>query len=217
MLEGLMSKELEFYFDDLLTSGLNLEYRILRSELLYSSDESPEVAALDYLKSLSSVFDGFMYLVVASHTSEQQTLLRRKKGIFWNFKPLKKLNNITSEVFYESDKSRLVGIVDLSGFNYDSCEQALLNWTSSFIILSNKKIIDMTKYIDTFISEDQESFIPFNFKSIANAINKLGETSVVRYFPADNGRHEVLALAETKDFDSNLLKNFNEIINKKGG
>lgn len=200
MITSIKSKDCRFYFDANLADPLALKIRELRSELEYDKDVFAGKTALKYIERISEGIDGNVYLLTVSQDISPSNKVRSKKGVLWQEKELRRLDNRSLEIGFSDGKSRLVSLVNLDGFNYDVSEALVLNWVFSLIILSTVSIDTLSKHIEGWLAKGDNSVLPYDYEVIAKDLASLDSTVVLRYFPADNGRPEMLVVVGDREF-----------------
>lgn len=203
-------KDDHFYFDANVAEPLVLKKKELRSELEYDADIFAEKTALKYIERISECFSGTIYLLTASQDIVQPSKVRTKKGALWQEKELRKLDSRNWELEVLEGKTRLVSLVSLNGFNYDASEAVILNWVFSLIILSTMDIDILSGYIEGWLAKGDNGVLVYNYDAIAKDLISLDSTVVLRYFPADNGRCEMLVVVGNRDF---IEENVEDCIN----
>lgn len=196
----LNTDEKTFFFDADISDSLLLEKFGLRSERDYDGDVRAGKTALKYIEEISKCFDGNVYLVTASQDIGPAKKIRSKKGVLWNEKSLRNLERYSGEVEVGMGSTRLVSLVKLEGFDYDTAEATVLNWVFSFILLTKLNIEDLSGFIEGWVAKEGSSVLAFNYDAVAKDLLGLSTTSVLRYFPADNGRDETLVVVGNREF-----------------
>jgi hypothetical protein len=209
--EGTNSLEHSFLFDADISGSLILVKQNIRSEASYSSDFDQVKTALGYLKKIKGSFGGKIYLVITSQDVSLPSKLRSKKGVLWDSSELKELPSINFEVELKDKKTRLVSVVDLNDFNYEGSGSKVLTWRSGFILLTDLEIKDVSTYASNWIEKDTKAFLTFNCQAISFDLAKLNNSAILRYFPPDNGRHEMLALYGNEMYVSRIYKNSDSV------
>jgi len=200
MSASLNADDKSFFFDADVSDLLLLEKIGLRSEQEYDGDVCAEKTALKYIQRISKCFDGNVYLVTASQDVGPANKMRSKKGVLWNEKKLRSLESYGGEVEVGMGSTRLVSLVKLEDFNYDAAEAIVLNWVFSFILLTEIGVEDLNSLIEGWVAKGGNSVLAFNYDAVAKDLLKLSTTSVLRYFPADNGRDETLVVVGNRVF-----------------
>ena len=201
-----------FYFDANVTEPLVLKRRELRSELEYDLDIFPEKTAMEYLKQVSGCFGRSIYLITVSQDISPISKLRTKKGLLWKEKELRKLSNRKWEIGFPDGKSRLLSLINLDEFNYKTSESVVLNWIFSLILLSKTDMNTLSMHVEKWVAKDEHSVLSYDYTAVAKSLVSLRSTVVLRYFPADNGRHEALVVVGNKKFiDKNIGNCINSI------
>ncbi len=191
--------EQQYYFNAIIDKPLSLELQTLREKSAYDADFSPESTAIKLIEKLSNQLEGNLYLIVVGNDIAPSNRLRSKKGALWGENELRKLDSRNFEVFVDDNNTRLVSLVDLSSFSYESPSK-VLNWLSSMLVLSNIDLDELTGLTDNWLSKDRKSVLPYNYDAIANTLYNQESTAVLRYFPADNGKPESLVAVGQKSF-----------------
>ncbi|GLR04325.1 hypothetical protein GCM10007906_19120 [Vibrio hyugaensis] len=204
----LHKNEKAFFFNVDLSDSLFLEKIKLRSEQEYDVDQCPEITALKYIEKISHCFDGNVYLVVASHDIGPASKLRLKKGALWSNKELRNLEGYSGEVEVALGSTRLVSLVNLEKFDYESEGEAVLNWAFSFILLTKLDLESFNGLVEGWVAKGEKSVLAFNYDAVARDLLKLSTTSVLRYFPADNGRDETLVVVGNRG----MLKDVSKVV-----
>lgn len=197
---SLNTDDTSFFFDADVVESLLLEKIGLRSGQEYDGDICAEKTALKYIERISKCFDGNVYLVTASQDVGPTNKIRSKKGVLWNEKKLRNLEAYSSEVEVGMGSTRLVSLVKLESFNYDAAEAIVLNWVFSFILLTKLDVEDLNCLIEGWMAKGGKSVLAFNYDAVAKDLLELSTTSVLRYFPADNGRDETLVVVGNRKF-----------------
>jgi hypothetical protein len=189
-----------FFFNADVSGSLLMEKIELRSEQEYDADISAENNALKYIEKISSCFDGNVFLVTASQDVGPTNKIRSKKGALWTEKKLRNLECYSGEVEVGMGSTRLVSLVKLEDFDYDSAEAIVLNWVFSFIILTKLDVEDLNGLVEGWVAKCGKSVLAFNYDAVAKDLLNLSTTSVLRYFPADNGRDETIVVVGNRAF-----------------
>lgn len=194
-----------FYFDANIVVPLVLKKRELRSELEYDADVFPEKTALKYLEQISECFAGKVYLLTVSQEIAPRSKVRSKKGMLWQEEELRELNSRNWEIDVSDGKSRLVSLINLDGFNYGVSETLVLNWLFSLIILSEIDMDVLRNHVEEWVAKGESGVLAYDYDAVAKSLVELESTVVLRYFPADNGRSEMLVVVGNRRFiDKNV-------------
>lgn len=189
-----------FLFNADIEPPLILRSQVLRTEAEYDEEKNPERTALQLLKRLIQCVGKRAYLVIASQGAEIPNRVRSYKGLLWNQEELRLLEHDRHEVEVRDGRTRLVAVVDLQNFSYASSDNFLLSWTNSFLFLSEKNLLEISEYAKKWIDYDQVSILPFNFRLMAKDLRDLDSSAILRYFPADNGHNEMIAIVGDGNF-----------------
>ena len=191
--------EQQYYFNAAIDGPLSFSLQILREESAYDADLAPETRALKYIENLAKRSAENVYLIFAENDMAPSSGLRMKKGALWGDCQLRELDNRSFEVLIYENYTRLVSIVDLKDFSYDSPSK-ILNWMSSLLLFSNLNLDEISLLVREWFSKDRKSVQPYNYDAIAKTLCNLSSTAVIRYFPADNGRPESLVAVGQKSY-----------------
>ena len=200
MSASLNTDDRPFFFDADISDSLLLEKIRLRSEQEYDGDIYAEKTALKYIERISKCFNGNIYLVTASQDVGPANKMRSKKGVLWNEKKLRSFESYSGEVDVGMGNTRLVSLVKLKDFNYDAAEAIVLNWVFSFILLTKLDVEDLNNLVEGWVAKGGNSVLAFNYDAVAKDLLALSTTSALRYFPADNGRDEILVVVGNREF-----------------
>jgi hypothetical protein len=151
------------------------------------------------VKNVRKKFNFTAYLVVASSDVSSPKKVRSKKGVLHNTKELQKLDHCNLEYDVNDGKTRLVSLVNLNDFEFNNSEGLILDWMHSFILISEAHIDKIVELIPNWINLDQKNnILPFNYDYIYRDIIDFKDAVLMRYFPADNGRDEIIAVVSNK-------------------
>ncbi len=202
---------LESLFPANLDEQLVVRQQELRSEAVYDKDTYAETTAQKYIKKIVQCFGDKAYLLVAGEI-DRPNRIRSHKGLFWDEKGLRELDRRDGEFDVEGGYTRLASLVDLDGFNYDEPTGYVLSWLVGIILLTDINIDTMNSFVEEWLMKS-DSILPFDYEAIAKGLVKLPTTAVLRYFAADNGRIETLAVVGNKEFvDGRIEKCIRSII-----
>lgn len=104
----------------------------------------------------------------------------------------------------------MASFINLDGFQYDTSHNVILNWLDSIIILSYLEFSELSKYVTNWIDKT-DSILGFDYTAIADDLNLLKSSAVLRYLPCGDGYDEALAVVGNKDF---LEENVNKFLSK---
>ena len=120
--------------------------------------------------------------------------LKSKKGLLWSRPSLSSLPYETYEIMIgNAGMSSLAAWVDLNDFEFRSDSDLILNWCYSFIVITREDDIDWKSKIPNWIGKNSESSDDFDFTLIFRDLVSLKRTGILRYFPPDNGRNEMIS------------------------
>jgi len=189
----------QYYFNAVVQAPLLLKLQTLRDELAYNADSCPEITALKFIEKISKCFKGHIYLINIGSDIAPPSNLRAKKGALWGANELRKLDNRSFQILIDGNNTRLISLVDLKGFSYESPSK-VLNWMSSMLLLSTLDLDELASVASDWVSKEQESVLPYNYDAIVKTLQSLESTAVLRYFPADNGKPESLVAVGQKNY-----------------
>lgn len=200
-----------YYFNAVINDPLVVLKNVLRSDAEYEKSIAAEKSALNYLQQVVDCLEGNTYLLTISPSIDKRSLLRTKKGVLWKEKQLRSLKRSNFEVDIGVG-TRIVSLVDLEEFKYDSSENLILNWMFSFVIVSKSDLTVLSEYVESWVEKDPKMLLPFNYSVIAQDLLKLRGTTILRYFPADNNRSEALVFVGNKEnFNSDVIDRISAI------
>ncbi|QDU09058.1 hypothetical protein [Gimesia aquarii] len=188
-----------FIFDAELANSLVIKKWQLRSEEKYDSDPNPKLTALSYLQSILKCSQKSHYLITVSEL-EKASKYRSKKGIFWNIRDLQHLDTNYFEIFNDKGMSRLAAVVNLENISSGDSTDLILNWGISMILLTDMKLKYVTPEIEKWISTNTKSSFGYNYDLAANTLLNNRNMAILRYFPADNGSNEQIAIIGDDSF-----------------
>lgn len=191
--------EQRYYFNAVVDAPLSFKHHTLREESAYDADSNTEITALKFIEKVSICSKENIYLIIAGNDIAPSNGLRTKKGVLWGESKLKKLDHRNFEVIIDENNTRLMSIVDLKDFSYDSPSK-VLNWMSCMLLLSNLNLDKLAGLVSEWVSKDRKSALPYNYDAVAKTLHDLESTAVLRYFPADNGKSESLVAVGQSSF-----------------
>lgn len=194
-----------FYSDDNVVEPLIFKTIQLRTEAQYDADIYAEKTAMSYIEKIVNAFESNVYLLTVSQDVINPSKLRTKKGVLWGEKGFRGLDYRNGEFDVNNGRTRLYSLVNLDGLNYDKPEPLVLNWISSLILFTKMDIDFLNNYVGNWLSHGKEIILPFNHNALAQDLLLLNTTAIMHYFPADNGRNEILALVGNKSFINETL------------
>lgn len=183
--------EKHLYFPAELGGLLKMSVRELRSEPEYDADTCAEKSALKYLLKLQQCFNGEFFLATSSRVA-QRDRIRSYKGVLWGDSVLQSLKHHEVEIDLGGGNTRIVAVVNLDKFTFTTSEDLLLNWGDSLMFLTDIGLDDMMECVQNWIARGSDAYLAFDYEAIAKDLRCMEATVVLRYFPADNGRSEVL-------------------------
>jgi hypothetical protein len=172
--------------------------KTLRSEEEYDNDLNAGGAALKFIHTFSKCFLGNVYVAISGQQIVKSNSFQARKGVLPPQSCLRKLE--LREIPVTNEFSRLGVVVSLAGFDYSKEDQMLLNFGYSMLILSRQSLDDIYPVVRHWLANESNSLLGFNYDAVVNDLLKFGDTAVMRYFPADNGRHEMLVVIGNEHF-----------------
>ena len=187
--EGVSWANRAFYFSGELASPVVAKLWQFRSETKYDRAECPEDGALDLIQQFVNCTNTRAYLLLASYIAANSAF-RSKKGILWDYKELRQLRHLAFDCDCGNSKSRLVALVDLSEFGFDSSHRAILDWLNGMLVLCRNETECVREMVEGWISTDVHDVLAFDHDCVGKSLQQDPAIGVLRYFPSDNGRSE---------------------------
>jgi hypothetical protein len=172
--------------------------KTLRSEAEYDNDLNAGRTALKFLHSFSKCFQGNIYVVISGQQIVKSNSFQARKGVLSPQSYLRKLE--LREIPAANELSRLGVVVSLAGFDYNKEDQMLLNFSYGMLILSKQGLDDISPVVKHWLANESNALLGFNYDAVINDLLKFNNTAVMRYFPADNGRCEMLIAIGNEPF-----------------
>jgi len=172
-----------------------------RSEEEYDRETQPEATALRLLQRVIACTRKKSYVVTVSDL-DKSSPLRSKKGVLWEWRHsvLPKLCRRSFEVHAATGSSRLAAIIELTDFSFDAWPDVILNWYYGLIVLTDMPFDDMAGEIEKWISTNPRKALGYDYEALGDSLNKCKDIAALRYFPADNGMHETIAIVSNEAF-----------------
>jgi hypothetical protein len=149
--------------------------------------------------SFSKCFQGSVYVVICGQQIVKPNSFQARKGVLPRESCLRTLDLRELPVTNESLRPGV--LVSLAGFDYNEENQMLLNFGYGILILS-KQGIDYIYTIAKNWLANKSYGLGFNYHAVIDDLVKNHDTAVMRYFPADNGWNEMLAVIGNEHFVS---------------
>jgi hypothetical protein len=170
-----------------------------RSERDYDAVEQAEIVAARMVRQFAECAGTFCFLLIASDAATP-SILRSTKSAVWEYRCLRKLRHLNSETQCIDGSTRLVTLIDLSRFAFDTDYSALLNWGGSVIVLCNDSIESLLVTVGPWIQCDPNSTVAFDFDAVATSIQMNPMLGLLRYFPPDRSRREAIVVVAHEPF-----------------
>lgn len=189
------------YFDAKLMAPLVIRIWKFRCEAQYEEDEFPERTAILLLGNVVACLKKKLLLLVPDQL-EKKTDFQRKKGVLWKKENLLSLWRKSFEVFGKSDESRIVSIIEIPEFSSPILTEIIDGGFGREYVLGNcaNDLDSVLNEAENWVDVDSKAFFAFNDQRICKSLLKLNSIGIVRYYCADNGRDETIALISQKDF-----------------
>jgi hypothetical protein len=193
-------------FDVKLQEQIEIIVQEIRSEADYDNDKNPEQTALKYLKSIFDCFEGTPYLVLASQEIAPKSKLRLKKTELWLKKRLKGCDIMNIEAHVDNDNTRIILIANLKNLSLEHYHSCILNWVfGCFMLVANNDNTNIPA-VSSWITKDN-NILAFDYGLVARNLCSIDNVAILRYFPAENGKHEIIAAIGKIIFIEHQIKN----------
>ena len=170
-----------------------------RTENEYDRDEVPEIMAINLVQKFVDCTKTNAFLLLASDI-DATSASRSKKGILWNHRELRQLPHLAFDCDCGNVQSRLVAIIDLSEFDYDSAYQAILNWGQALIVCCEDEIERVKEITENWVSTERNDVLAFDYNHVSQSLRQNAAMGVLRYLPPGNTRSEAIVLIANDDF-----------------
>jgi hypothetical protein len=191
-----------FLFSAHLVDPIVLAKSVLRSEAEYGTDEHARKTALKCVGKVCRLPDKKIYVLKAGYQAEVPNKIRTKKGNLWRENELQEFECRHSEIDVGDGLTRFFSLLDLEGFDFKTLDSTILNYLYSLIIITNLDIDELHMNVESWARMGKHPGIAFDFDAVVSSLLRLDSTAVLRYFPADNGRHEMIVAVGNRDFIS---------------
>jgi hypothetical protein len=181
-----------FWFPAAIKAPLVILIKEMRTEVDYDSDPNAEVNALHAVLSATRLLSGKTYVVMSEANVAVVSKLRSKRGLLPLGSPLRQLEHYHLEIPVAGNFSRLGVVLVLTERVNETEIYDLLNWVNGVFVVSPMAIEDVCTMASGWMAEEVAKPLCFNYDAIAASVAEHPEVSVVRYFPADNGRPETI-------------------------
>jgi hypothetical protein len=166
----------------------------LRSERIYDLELDTEAATLSAILDAARHLPGQPFSFLSQDTGSVNKL-RSYRGIIPSRSSLRQLEHRRLEVQTAPNVSRLGAIVSLQGASLDDeAARLVLNYWNALIVVSKSDLNELRELAVSLMTNMESRYSRVNFRALALALGQCVDDFAMRYFPADNGRHETIAL-----------------------
>lgn len=165
-----------------------------RSEDAYDADEHPSRTAMSAILRAGGFLSGSLYSVLAELDSARITRLRSHKGILPLHSGLRRIQHLNVEAKMENGYSRRGAVISLGEAMPLEESKILLSFRTGILVAAPLDISDISKLAERWMSGMDDRFLSLDFDSIVESICGDPRIVVLRYFAADNGKRELVAL-----------------------
>jgi hypothetical protein len=195
-----------FLFNGELKNPLVLLKKDLRSEAEYDNDSIPKHTALSAVKTLVERLDMHTYSVVSNGNPVKLGSFRAHKNTLPPNSSLRKVDQRKIEVPLQNGMIRTASVYSLTDFNWKIEDSLVLNFTSALFILSRKDIDFISSLVKNWLVSEGETSFMFNCEAIVQSLITCDDTALMRYFPADNGRHEMIVIVGNEAYVNSYIQ-----------
>jgi hypothetical protein len=195
-----------FLFNGELKHPLVLIKKDIRSEKEYDSDPAAESTALGTIRTLVMGFDGNVYSVVSRPQPVKAESFLARKSILPPDSGLRKLDQRKIEARLNNGLLRMASVFSLTAFDWEIKDSFVLGHYSNLFILSRKDIDSISPLVRNWLATERDSSFAFNCDAIVRDLITCDDTALMRYFPADNGRHEMIVIVGNETFVSSRIQ-----------
>jgi hypothetical protein len=188
-----------FYFSGQLTPPLLAKLWRFRSDEQYDADEHAENTALTLVRRFASCVKTGVYFIMTSDI-ERPSLVRSKKGLLWNYDGLRQLPYTTFELNCSEGRTRLVAVVDLSRFEFESDAGPILNWGRGLIVFAPESLEHLKTYSKNWISTNINDVLGFDYDAVATSLCRNAGMAIMRYLPPSQSRLETIVIVGSDGF-----------------
>lgn len=189
-------EDYQFYMRGELKADEEIKLISLRDELSYDSDPEPNSGAVKLLADCFQAANLKVMFLWASDNTGKSSALRLKKFSIESRKLFSAYKRTEHEVFVDDSNSRLVSKIELDDFNETKLPHEILySATGLFIVSPANNPVNLNEPI---VSREYSSNA-FDVRGLLHKVRSNNEFCILRYFPADNGRSEAIALIGKRD------------------
>lgn len=192
-------EERAFYFCGQIDSSVIGRVWAFRSDDEYDSDENAAITAMNLICRFRNCLGRRAFLVFVSDIASP-SLVRTKKGVLWDYKALRGIQNVAFEYEAEHSQTRLGAVVDLSDFGFDTDSSALLNWGQGMIVFSDNQLDFIADLAKSWCSTTSADALGFNYDKVAESLKEHEDMGILRYLPPSASRPESVVVAAREDF-----------------
>jgi hypothetical protein len=189
-----------FLFNGELKRPLVLIKKDIRSEKEYDSDSAAKNTALGTVRTLVMGFNGNVYSVVSRPQPVKADSFLARKSILPQDSGLRNLDQRKIEARLNSGLLRIASVFSLSAFDWGTKDSFVLGHYSNLFVLSRKDIDSISPLVKNWLATESDSSFAFNCDAIVRDLMTCDDTALMRYFPADNGRSEMIVVVGNETF-----------------
>ncbi|OAV49912.1 hypothetical protein A6U98_14810 [Rhizobium sp. WYCCWR10014] len=182
-----------FMFAPTLRSPVVLLCESYRSEMEYDSDPQAETTALTAISQAAKSLSGNVFAVMAEANIAPISKLRSYRGCLFS-SPLKSIDHCDLEVSNGKGYSRLGAVISLDDARPDSDPVKILHFRTSIFLITPLDIEGVCRLAEAWMSGNDQGVLSLNLYAIAAHIAGNPDSMILRYFFADNGKSERVAL-----------------------
>lgn len=186
-------KDRDFYFSGKLCPPTVARMWHFRSENEYDAQERPENMAVTLIHKCLRCIGRDAFLLLASDIGPASAS-RTRKGVLWDYKKLRQLPQRAFEIKCKSGETRLVALVDLAEFDFDSAHSALLNYGRSLIVFATHSLENLEELTKQWVSTDTKGVLAFDYEAVGESIQQNLIHGVLRYLPPSISRPETIVV-----------------------
>lgn len=195
--EKLFEKAKYFYFPPEIKGSLGVTGALMRSEPTYDADPAASETALQWIGDFGKCVNIKSYLVAAKNG--QKNRIRSHKKILWGQKELLSLPYHQSEVDIDDRVSALIATIDLADYPFPVKHGYILSWAYGVFVFSTLSLPEVHAIAEGWLRQE-ESIFSFDYEAVAEDLQEMPTTAVMRYFAADNGDDERIIIVGNQEF-----------------
>jgi len=166
----------------------------IRSEQAYSEDQTADAFGLEVIRRATSCIDGSPFVFFTSPRPELRSRVRTKKGLLWGYPDMNGLEARHGELESSDKYTSLTTLVCLENHRFNDPDTFILDWYRSVLLVSTLPINQLFLIAQKWVRSKVEGVIPLDFDRVFSDLELVPNTAVLRYFAADNGRDESIAV-----------------------